>query len=149
MRRQHLSVSLSPVPARINIQWCSEQSLKRDRIYPVHQIEMFQLKYCWDINSGIQYVPSLAYRSDVASEGNTVVLSLSGWGCKESWNAVINAVISLRRSLAYCTFQLNHCTFSSDHSNVLVCINSKNHTIILLVLSIRCVHTWKATWLKY
>lgn len=53
MRRQHLSVSLSPVPTRINIRGCSEQSLKRDRIYPLHQIEMFRLKYCWDINSGI------------------------------------------------------------------------------------------------
>lgn len=45
-------------------------------------------------------VPSLAYRSDVASEENTVLLSLRGWGCKES----SNAVISFCASLACCTF---------------------------------------------
>lgn len=33
------------------------------------------------------YVPSLAYRSDATSEGYTVVLSMSGRGCKKSWNA--------------------------------------------------------------
>lgn len=62
MRRQHLSVSLSPVPTRINICRRSEQSLRRDRIYPLHQIEMFRLKYCRDINSGIGAKPGIQIR---------------------------------------------------------------------------------------
>lgn len=62
MRRQHLSVSLSPVPTRINIRGRSEQPLKRDRIYPLHQIEMFRLKYCGDINSGVCAKSSIQIR---------------------------------------------------------------------------------------
>lgn len=77
---------------------------KGDRIYPLHQIEMISTRVC---------VPNLAYRSDVASEENTAVLPPRGWGCKES----SKAVISLRASLACCTFELNQCAFSSDHGN--------------------------------
>lgn len=91
MRGQHLSVSLSPVPTRINIQWRSKQSLKKGTESTLY----IKLKCSnWNI-VGIStrvYVPSLAYRSDVVSEGNTVVSSLSGRGCKESWNAVISLI---------------------------------------------------------
>lgn len=62
MGRQHLSVSLSPIPARINIQRRSEQPLKRDRIYPLYQIETFRLKYCQDINFGMCAKPGIQIR---------------------------------------------------------------------------------------
>lgn len=35
---------------------------KGDRIYPLHQIEMFRLKYCRDINSGMCAKPGIQIR---------------------------------------------------------------------------------------
>lgn len=109
MRRQHLSVSLSPVPTRINILRHSEQPLKRDRIYPLHQIETFRLKYCWDINSAVCAKSGIQIRCCIREKysGSTperVRLQESS-----------NAVILLCASLACCTFRLNQCVFRFDH----------------------------------
>lgn len=62
MGRQHLSVLLSPIPARLNIQRRFEQPLKRDRIYSLYQIETFRLKYCQDINFGMCAKPGIRIR---------------------------------------------------------------------------------------
>lgn len=85
MRRQHLSVSLSPGPTRINIRRRLWTASERGQNLP----STSNWNVPTEILSGYQprvYVPSLAYRSDVASEGNTVALSI----CPRAGEAVKN-----------------------------------------------------------
>lgn len=52
----------TPYPHKHSVTLWTVSSLKEDRIYPLHQIEMFRLKYCQDINSGICAKPGIQIR---------------------------------------------------------------------------------------
>lgn len=74
----------SSYPHKHSVTLWTVSSLKEDRIYPLHQIEMFRLKYCQDINSGICAKPGIQIRCCIGCCIQRLYPP-SERGCKDSW----------------------------------------------------------------